>query len=293
MTPEEFEAWLLGQPAVLAYLGILLLGSFIAFVIFVGRALRTGQLRTHPVPPWPLSALDFGLFMVALVLWFVLSGAILIEIYHWIAGADAEPGSDIMVLGGFLLQAGMLYLFLRFRFHHRSPGEGPLNPRLLSLGTSFGFGLYYFLASLPLVYGVGVIWNGLLEFLRNRGYNINLPMQDAVILFQKTENPWTFFGLIFLAVVVAPVVEETVFRAGIFRFLKGRTSLGVSLVISGTLFGLVHGNLQSLPGLITVGICLGFAYELSGNLRVPIFFHALFNLNSILWILIIPTELTG
>lgn len=79
-----------------------------------------------------------------------------------------------------------------------------------------------------------------------------------------------------------------VFRAGVYRFLKGKVPVFLALLISGALFGLVHGNLHSLPGLIAVGVCLGIAYELSGNLRVPIFFHALFNLNSVIWILAAP-----
>jgi membrane protease YdiL (CAAX protease family) len=293
MNPEELEAWLLDHPLLIGYVLALLLGSLVAFLFLLRRLFRDDGLSPARIAPWPLRPIDFGLFMVALILWFLLSGSILIRIYQWAAGPDAEPGAGVIVLGGFLLQAGMLYLFLRFRFHFRSAGEGPLSPRLLTTGQSLLAGLYYFLASLPVVYGVGVVWNGFLELLRARGVDINLPLQDAVVLFRQTDNLPVLVGLVLLAVVVAPVVEETVFRAGIFRFLKGRTSLPMALMVSGALFGMVHANLQSLPGLITVGVFLGIAYELSGNLKVPIFFHAFFNLNSIIWILLIPEGLTG
>lgn len=288
MTPEEFEQWLLGQPWLLGYLSFLLLGSLLSLLLLALRLRRFSGFGDYPVPPWRLSGIDFGLFLVSLTLWFVLSGAVLVQVYHWIAGSTAQPGAGVMVLGGFLLQAGMLYLFLRFRHHYHSSNQGPISPRILSLPRSLGLGLFAFLASLPFIYGVGILWNGILQFLRERGFEINLPLQDAVILFQETSNPLVFTGLIILAVVVAPLVEETVFRAGIYRFLKGRSPLPVALLISGLLFGLVHGNVQSLPGLITVGICLGLTYELSGNLRVPVFFHAFFNLNSVIWILIMP-----
>jgi membrane protease YdiL (CAAX protease family) len=293
MTPEELESWLMGQPFLVGYICLLLVGSLISFIVLLTRVSRMRRLGTTPIPPWPLAPADFTLFIVALVLWFVLSGTFVMQIYGWIAGSDSDPGTGAMVMGGFLLQAGMLYLFLRFRFHFRSANEGPVSPRIVPLGTSLFTGLFYFLATLPVVYGVGVAWNGALEFLRQQGYDINLPLQDAVILFQDAESPLAVFGLILLAVVVAPVVEETVFRAGIYRFFKGRTSIPFALLISGTLFGMIHGNLQSLPGLITVGICLGFAYELSGSIRVPIFFHAFFNLNSIIWILLIPESFAG
>lgn len=293
MSPEELNQWLRDHPGLLLYLVGLLVGGFLSFVILLRQILKDRRIATHPIPPWPLRPIDFGLFLVSLTLWFVLSGSVLLQLHRWLAGPGSEPGTGVMVLGGCLLQAGMLYLFLRFRFHFRSSTEGPLSPVILPLHRCFILGFFYFLAALPVVYGVGVLWNGFLEFLRQRGLEIDLPLQDAVQLLQETDSPATFFGLVFLAVIVAPIVEETVFRAGIFRFFKGRASLPAALLISGTLFGLVHGNLQSLPGLITVGVCLGLAYELSGNLRVPIFFHAFFNLNSILWILLLPDALGG
>jgi membrane protease YdiL (CAAX protease family) len=293
MSPEEIEAWLISHPGVMTYICLLLAGSVISFFVLVVKIKNANRIGRYPVSTWPLANLDFALFIVALILWFVLSGVLLLHVYGWIFGSDSPPGTDFAVLGGLLLQLGMLYLFLRFRFHYRSPNEGPLSPRLISIGQSLLQGLFYFLASLPVVYGVGVAWNAFLEILRQYGFQIDLPLQDAVLILQETDNPLTFFGLLLLAVVIAPIVEETVFRGGVYRFFKGKTTVPVSLFLSGLLFGIIHGNLQSLPGLVAVGISLGVAYEISGSLRVPIFFHAFFNLNSILWILIIPEGLAG
>ena len=231
--------------------------------------------------------------MMALLAWFVVSGLLLLRIYEWVMGPDAMPGTGAAVLGGMILQGGMLYLFLRFKFHYRNPNEGPVSSRILSVQQSLALGFFYFLASLPVVYGVGVAWNGFLELLRSQGFDIDLPLQDAVLLFQDTTDPLAFAGLLCLALIVAPIVEETVFRAGVYRFFKGRTPIPVALLISGLLFGLIHGNLQSLPGLVAVGFCLGLAYELSGSLRVSIFFHGFFNLNSVIWIFLVPDTLVG
>ncbi|MGA1204291.1 MAG: CPBP family intramembrane glutamic endopeptidase [Opitutales bacterium] len=293
MSPAETEAWLRGHPGVVAYICVLLAGSIISSIILLNKVRKTHRLSRSPVTAWPLSNLDFGIFIIALILWFVLSGTLLMHLYSLLMGEDSLPGPDLAVLGGFLLQAGMLYLFFRFRFYHRSANEGPISPRIVSLGQSLLQGLFYFLASLPVVYGVSLAWNVLLEFLRSRGWELDLPLQDAVLILQEIQNPLTFFALLFLAVVMAPVVEETVFRAGVYRFFKGKMPMVLALVLSGGLFGMIHGNVQSLPGLVAVGICLGLAYEMSGSIRVPIFFHAFFNLNSILWILIIPEGLAG
>lgn len=291
MSATELEAWFLNEPLVLAYGLFLLIGSLVSFVVLSIRIARANRLGPVSVSEWPLKTLDFMIFMVALLLWFILSGAILLRVHDWLNGREAEIGAGLTVLGGFFLQAGMLYLFFRFRFHFRSPNEGPLSPRIVPLGNSLFLGLFYFLASLPVVYGVSTLWAGLIELLRANGWDIELPLQDAVTLLRETDSVLAFLGLITLAVVVAPIVEETVFRGGIYRFLKGRMSIFFALLLSASLFGMVHGNMLSLPGLITVGICLGVAYEVSGSLRVPIFFHAFFNLNSIIWILILPENL--
>jgi membrane protease YdiL (CAAX protease family) len=291
MSPEELTDWLLERPLFMGYVILLFAGSLAAFLSLTYRIYRRGGLKGRHVSAWPLQPLDFGLFLVALILWFVLSGSFLLQAHRLVTGEEAAPTSTIIVLGGLLLQGGMLYIFLRFRFHFRSPNEGPLSPRLMSPLASLLHGAFYFLAALPVIYGVGFVWAGFLNELQRQGFEINLPPQDAVLLFQETRESWVFFSLLGLAVIVAPLVEELVFRGGIFRYLKGRFSMPAAILISALLFGAVHGNLQSFPGLVAVGICLAIAYELSGNIKIPIVFHALFNLNSVLWILLLPPEL--
>ena len=287
------EAWLMDRPLVLAYIIALVAGSLVSFIILIVRINNDKRLQRYPVTAWPLPGIDFLIFILSLICWFVLSGVVLLQVHAWLVHREQEPGPWFSIIGGFILQVGMLLLFLHFRFRNRSHNEGPVSPRILGTEQGIRLGLFYFLASLPVIYGVSAGWNLFLEMLRERGMEIDLPLQDAVLLFRDADNPLVLGGLLFLAVVVAPVVEESVFRAGIYRFFKGRTSITLSLLASGLLFGLIHGNLQSLPGLVAVGVCLGLAYELSGNLRVPIFFHAFFNLNSVLWILILPDALTG
>lgn len=292
MTEQELQKALMENPWPLFYGAALLAGSLISLILVLRWRSRQHSLaELRPIPPWPIGGLDFGLFLVSLILWFILSGAVLAQFAGWLY-PENSPGPLFTVFGGLFLQAGMLVLFLRFRLHFRSPVEGPLSPRIFSSPQAVLAGLMACLASLPVVYAIAAAWNGFLEFLRNRGFDIDLPLQDAVLLFQETGQPLVLLGLLFLAVIVAPVVEELVFRAGIYRFLKGRIPVSAALLISGALFGVIHGNLQSLPGLVAVGVCLGLAYEWSGNLRVPIAFHAFFNLNSIIWIQLLPEGLT-
>lgn len=92
--------------------------------------------------------------------------------------------------------------------------------------------------------------------------------------------------VVVLAVVVAPLVEEVIFRGVLFRAMADRINLGVSLVVSSAIFALIHIEVvlsqpAALVGLFTVGLVLAVAYHLTGNLMVPILGHAVFNAISI------------
>ncbi len=89
-----------------------------------------------------------------------------------------------------------------------------------------------------------------------------------------------------LAVVVAPLTEETVFRGYLYGVLKRQIGgIGAGLLTAG-LFAAMHLNLAALPALFVLAICLTLAYEATGSLLVNISMHALFNLTSLLVIVL-------
>jgi membrane protease YdiL (CAAX protease family) len=84
--------------------------------------------------------------------------------------------------------------------------------------------------------------------------------------------------IVILAVVVAPLVEEMLFRGFIqtvFRSYLGRPWLAIFL--TAVLFASVHINRTHWPALFALAVGLGYSYEKSGSLFRPIFMHALFN----------------
>lgn len=85
-----------------------------------------------------------------------------------------------------------------------------------------------------------------------------------------------------LAVIVAPVTEELIFRGclyGILRKYLGRT---VAILVSAIVFALIHGHVPSLPGLVVLAVGLALVYERCGSLWAPLSMHAGFNVLSIL-----------
>src|SRR4029077_11324988 len=83
--------------------------------------------------------------------------------------------------------------------------------------------------------------------------------------------------IIILAVAVAPLAEELVFRFFIYGVLKRYFGMLVALVINALLFAAVHQHLPSFGPLFVLGACFTLAYEWSGSILVPMTMHSLFN----------------
>jgi membrane protease YdiL (CAAX protease family) len=78
--------------------------------------------------------------------------------------------------------------------------------------------------------------------------------------------------------IIAPVAEEIFFRGLLFGFLR-RWGFPLALVLSSLLFVLVHPLNRGFPFTqIVGGLLFAVAYEVEGNLLVPITIHALGNL---------------
>ena len=85
-------------------------------------------------------------------------------------------------------------------------------------------------------------------------------------------------ALILLAtVVLAPIVEEMIFRTFLFGALAPRMGVFAGAIVTALLFGAVHGDLVLFPTLAALGFIAALAYAATGNLWVSIALHALNN----------------
>lgn len=113
----------------------------------------------------------------------------------------------------------------------------------------------------------------------------NVAPQDVVDFLKNAQSPRDRLAVIVMAVAVAPIAEETIFRG--YLYPAGKKYLGpfLSAVVTAALFAVLHGHLASVPALFTLAICLTLAYEKTGSLLVPMIMHAVFNAISIVGIL--------
>ena len=75
-----------------------------------------------------------------------------------------------------------------------------------------------------------------------------------------------------IVVIAAPIMEELLFR----KFIIDRTAPsgeGVSMLLSGLLFGLFHGNLNQFAYAFIIGVLFGFIYVKTRNIIYTIILY--------------------
>jgi membrane protease YdiL (CAAX protease family) len=248
---------------------------------------RQRWLRTNALPHWPVSLPEF-LFGAMLVFsgGFLVQGIVHTAFHSLIAGAADKTGLELFAYGaGFhvgILLGCAVFPSLRRRFYASYgtvpppplPAASRNRPALLrhAGGTV--------LVALPVLTLLSLAW---VEILRAAG----LPdaPQDLIGIFAQTRSPLVVAGMLAVACVLAPLSEELMFRAGLYRFVRQKLGRVPALLISGLCFGLLHGNWASLVPLAALGMILALAYEATGSIRVAIVAHSMFNLNTILIVL--------
>ncbi|MCH2139823.1 MAG: CPBP family intramembrane metalloprotease [Phycisphaerales bacterium] len=91
--------------------------------------------------------------------------------------------------------------------------------------------------------------------------------------------------ILVLAVIIAPLVEETLFRGLLYRHLRsvtGRWALAWSVVlsslVSGLIFAMIHPQgILAIPALTSLAIAFALAREWRGSLIAPMVMHGLSN----------------
>lgn len=229
---------------------------------------------------------SFGLFIWFITLSIFISQRIALLISGFINTPKDSPWSEVII--GLSSQLGMLtFIALIVAFAPRLIGR-PINEESSRRLPSLLWGVFSFFTALPLVWLTSLVWGGFILVLKTLGYEIEIKRQMLVELFSNSPSLTFTITIFAFAVIVAPITEELIFRAGIYRFLKSKGHPYMALALSSLLFAVVHFNLTSFLPLFLLGMLLARSYERTGNILTPIAFHAVFNLNTLILILIAP-----
>ena len=98
----------------------------------------------------------------------------------------------------------------------------------------------------------------------------------------KKENIPTLIFFVVMAVVVAPIAEELLFRGILYPAIKQIGYPRLAAIGTAFLFALFHVNLLTFASLTVVALGLIALYEFTDNLLAPITAHAVFNASNLI-----------
>lgn len=212
-----------------------------------------------------------GAVALMLCLWFLLLG------YDSLAREGERMVGFANVVSGAVIYASIVLFLLGLLVYRDIPPSGVFGLGGEKFFPVLGRALLALLAAYPVLMLVQSMVFGL-----SGG---NLQPQQVVEFLQNADTPRDRVAVMVMAVVVAPVAEEMIFRG--YLYPAGKRYLGPFLSLGATslLFAALHGHAASVPALFTLAVCLGLAYEKTGTLLVPMVMHAVFNAVSVAAIL--------
>lgn len=252
-------------PVALGAIGALLL----ALTCYGWLAYRIS--KKSKLPPQPFTLLD-AIAASALGTWFLF-----LTVTSF--GKDQTITLSLILCNEllyFVLVSGILS-FLAWRHLHpiKLFGLAPKQPLKL-LGRSW----LWLLSCYPLI----MIGQGVIQIL----FKTEAEAQDIVLYFLNNPGWKERLALIIMAVIVAPIAEEFLFRGylyGVLRHFAGRLP---AILLTSLLFAAVHLHAPSFLGLALLAVILSLLYEQTGSLWANICVHATFNALSIVMLLLLP-----
>jgi membrane protease YdiL (CAAX protease family) len=108
---------------------------------------------------------------------------------------------------------------------------------------------------------------------------------NPIVEYMTHMDVWTWLQVFFAASVVAPIVEETMFRGVLYRHLRGTgrwlgtvLSVLVSALLVSFIFAIIHPQtLYAVPVLMALAFGFTLAREWRGSLVAPMVAHGLHN----------------
>jgi membrane protease YdiL (CAAX protease family) len=142
----------------------------------------------------------------------------------------------------------------------------------LDTARAMRFAALTLLVVAPLTYGLHAVAAQVLGWL---GWGPE-PQDSIRLLLDSGWRDRLIIGV--MAVGLAPVVEELIFRGLFFPVLRDLGLPRLAWLGTSVFFGLIHGNAAAFLPLTLFGLYLAWLYQRTGNLLAPITAHALFNL---------------
>jgi membrane protease YdiL (CAAX protease family) len=276
----------------------LLFAAGIALAVILGLCvaalliyfLVTGSLRSGLTPP----DRHGYLYLEAFAVWmggFLLMQFVLAFVMFAMGMGEEGAGGGAVVLNLLLFYGPWAVALGWLGFRHPSPREAFRQAGFTtrSLASDFGVAVTTHLAFLPLL-GAAMFLTVVLTGLTNADSSAANPFAPPTTpshpIQEQFDGQWsTVLLLFFLAAVTAPIVEETVFRGLLYRYLRDWTSrqslvfsIVLATIVNSFIFASIHPQgLLGIPPLMTLAAAMSVSREWSGGLWAPMVIHAVNN----------------
>ena len=254
---------------VIILLGLFVLGRFLLRIRQRPLAWRDALSRLY-WRPWNLS--DVQPLLLLLVGAFVVSLAVQAVVFTGAIRGGAASSSLLVVVQSVLfhwLGLGALVWLLRRR---GLSWRSAFGFNSATLGRDAFHGLLTLLGTMPILVAAAFLCNFVLQL-----FGFQPTLQDVAFIISDETSPWMRAYFVLLAVVIAPVFEELLFRGMLLPALARRYGAATATLVISVVFASIHGHVPSLVPLFILSVSLCLAYIGTGSLASSIIMHAVFN----------------
>ena len=237
-----------------------------------------GDSRPLTAYVWPVgAAIAFVVMTFALDLLGGYGVRVALKVVRGSVAQALAVGAILLVV--YAVQLGVVWIVAHRRGHRLAESVGIRRVPRLRAWVGSAIGLAVFVRVLALVYSEVVISSGL-----------KLQGQNADPLRYFAPGPVGSLMLVIIVVLVAPLVEEIVFRGIVLASLRERWGDRAAILVSSLVFAALHLNLFSFLPIFAVALVLGALFVRSRSLWVNIACHSAFNGIGVILLLVLRSR---
>lgn len=266
MVLEQIENMAGGE---LLMAGAVIAGIIVTFVLGCIAIIRPKKVSLGDIPSRP-NRLNPILLLIMFFAWLTIA-QLCMQMFN---GLEVEE-TFRQAAGSLVSQSliAVIIFFVARAAFNKGLGRGGLGLESKKIGRDFVGGVVFGLSAVA-VCMIAVYFVVALVKMIWPDYQ---PVDHKFITAVETASTGWKVVIFLSAVVGASVSEELLFR-GIFQStLRKYLPPWISILFVSLLFAAVHAEPQNKPSLFLLSVLLGWSYEKTGRITLPIFIHAIFN----------------